>query len=166
MASESISVLPRTSRTSKVWSVKVWKESEAARLAVVAGRALYSAIFIIAAFGHFSPTTIDYAAQQGVPLPELLVPVSGILSFTGGLSLLLGYRARLAALLLAAFLVPVTVMMHNFWAIEDPLMAQLQQAMFMKNLALFGAALLIAHFGAGPLSLDRLDAANRPDRSI
>jgi putative oxidoreductase len=48
----------------------------------------------------------------------------------------------------------VTLMMHNFWAIADPQMAQLQQGMFMKNLSMLGGALLIAHFGAGPVSLD------------
>ena len=52
------------------------------------------------------------------------------------------------------FLVPVTLVMPNFWAVKDPMMAQMQTAMFMKNVAMIGAALLISHFGAGPLSLD------------
>jgi putative oxidoreductase len=52
-------------------------------------------------------------------------------------------------------LVPVTLMVHNFWAVNDPAAAQLQQAAFLKNLSMLGAALLIAHLGAGPLSLDR-----------
>jgi putative oxidoreductase len=52
------------------------------------------------------------------------------------------------------FLVPVTVMMHAFWNVADPMQAQLEQAMFMKNVGLIGGALLIAYFGAGPLSLD------------
>jgi putative oxidoreductase len=45
-------------------------------------------------------------------------------------------------------------MMHNFWAMTDPGMAQMQQIMFMKNVSMLGAALLIAHFGSGPLSVD------------
>ena len=77
-----------------------------------------------------------------------------MLAAAGGLSILLGYHARIGAWLLVLFLVPVTVMMHNFWAVSDPMMHQLQQAMFFKNVALTGAALLIAHFGAGPYSLD------------
>jgi putative oxidoreductase len=162
----SVSVLSRTPQPSKALSGTARKESDAARLCVVAGRALYSAIFIIAAFGHFSQPTIDSAARHGVPFAQLLVPLSGIVSFAAGLSLLLGYRARLAAWLVAAFLVPVTVTMHNFWAVDDPMMAQLQQVMFMKNLSLFGAALLVAHFGAGPLSLDRLDTVNRHGRRL
>ena len=54
------------------------------------------------------------------------------------------------------FLVPVTFMMHNFWAVADPARAQIEKAMFMRNVAMLGAALLISYFGAGPLSLDAL----------
>ena len=58
------------------------------------------------------------------------------------------------AWLLIIFLVPVTLMLHNFWAVKDPMLAQMQLAMFMKNLSMLGGALLISQFGAGPLSLD------------
>ncbi|HXE89772.1 MAG TPA: DoxX family protein [Terriglobales bacterium] len=121
---------------------------------VAAGRVLYSAIFLLSAVGHFTKQTIDYAAQQGVPLASIAVPVSGVLALLGGLSVLLGYRARIGAWLLVLFLVPVTLMMHNFWAFTDPAMGQLQFVMFLKNLSMLGAALIIAGMGAGPLSLD------------
>ena len=125
----------------------------------LAGRVLYAAIFILAGFGHFSPAEIGYAAHAGVPLAGLLVPLSGVMVLAGGVSVLLGYHARIGAWLLALFLVPVTLLMHNFWAVKDPMMAQMQQVMFMKNLSMLGSALLIAYFGAGPLSLDaRQDA--------
>jgi putative oxidoreductase len=121
---------------------------------VLTARILYSAIFVFAALGHFSAQTIGYAAAQGVPLANLAVPLSGILSLVGGLSVLVGYHARWGALALIAFLVPVTIMMHNFWAVSDPMMHQMQMVMFMKNLGLIGGALLVYVFGAGPLSLD------------
>jgi len=60
----------------------------------------------------------------------------------------------LGAWLIVVFLVPVTFTMHAFWAVQDPMMHQFQMAMFMKNIALLGAALLITQFGAGPVSLD------------
>ncbi len=123
------------------------------RYVVLAGRVLYSAIFLMT-FGHFTPQYITYGAQQGVPAAGLLVPLSGVIALAGGLSVLLGYRARIGAWLLVLFLVPVTVMLHNFWAVQDPMMRQLQVAMFMKNLSMLGGALLISYFGAGPLSLD------------
>ncbi len=121
---------------------------------VVLGRFFFVLIFLMSGPLHFSKQEVAYAAAQGVPLASLLVPFSGVLAFAGGLSILLGYRAKVGAWLLVLFLVPVTVMMHNFWAVHDPMMAQVHMAMFMKNVAMLGGALLISQFGAGPFSLD------------
>jgi putative oxidoreductase len=118
------------------------------------GRILFSAIFLMAAPSLFGGGAIHYAASQGVPLPNIAVPVSGVLALLGGLSVLLGFKARWGALLLLLFLVPVTLMMHRFWTVSDPMAAQIQQVMFMKNLAMAGGALLIGYFGSGPLSVD------------
>ncbi len=121
---------------------------------VVLGRFFFVLIFLMSGTLHFSKQEVAYAAAQGVPLASILVPFSGVLAFAGGLSILLGYRAKLGAWLLVLFLVPVTVMMHNFWAVRDPMMAQMHMGMFMKNVAMLGSALLISQFGAGPFSLD------------
>jgi putative oxidoreductase len=126
------------------------------RYAVLAGRQLFSIIFIIASAGHFSPHTIDAAARHGVPLPGLAVPLSGIIALIGGLSVLLGFQTRLGAWLLVIFLVPITLVMHNFWSVSDPMTSQVEKAMFLKNVTMVGGALLITYFGAGPLSLDAL----------
>ena len=128
--------------------------SDALRFVVPLGRALFAAIFIAAAFGHFSHQTVAYAARQGVPLADIAVPLSGLLAMAGGLSVLLGYHAKIGAWLLVLFLLPVTFMMHRFWAVDDPMMVAIQQAMFMKNLSMLGGALLVAFFGAGPFSID------------
>jgi putative oxidoreductase len=127
---------------------------EVPRYLVPVGRVLFAAIFILGALGHFSEKGIGYAASQGVPLAGVVVPLSGLMALVGGLSIALGFRAKLGAWLVVLFLLPVTLMMHKFWATPDPMMAQVQQAMFMKNLSILGGALLIAYFGAGPLSLD------------
>ena len=130
------------------------REDQTVNYLVLLGRALYVAIFIMAAPGHFSAGTIGYAASHGVPLASIAVPLSGMIALAGGLSILLGYRARWGAWLIVLFLVPVTVMMHDFWAVTEPNAAQMQHIMFMKNLSMLGAALMITHFGSGPLSLD------------
>ena len=121
---------------------------------VLLGRFFYALIFLMAAAAHFSKQTIAYAASQGVPLASVAVPLSGIIALVGGLSILLAYRTTIGGWLIVLFLVPVTLMMHNFWTVHDPMMAQTQMVMFMKNVALLGAALLITQFGSGPLSLD------------
>ena len=121
---------------------------------VVLGRFFFALIFLMAGANHFSSQTIAFAASQGVPLASIAVPLSGVLSIAGGLSILLGYRAKLGAWLIVLFLVPVTVMMHKFWLVQDPMMAQIQMILFMKNVAMLGGALLISQLGAGPFSLD------------
>lgn len=120
---------------------------------VLLGRLFFSLIFVVAGFNHFSKQTIAYAASQGVPLASIAVPLAGIIAIVGGLSILLGYRAKVGAWLIALFLVGVTPM-HNFWAVKDPMMAQIQMIMFMKNISMLGGALLISQVGSGPFSLD------------
>ena len=114
---------------------------------VPVGRAFFAAIFLMAGPAHFNPATIAYARSAGVPFADFLVPASGVLAVLGGLSVLLGWRARVGAALLVAFLVPVTLSMHAFWTVKDPMMAQMQFAMFMKNLSMLGGALLITQLG-------------------
>jgi putative oxidoreductase len=121
---------------------------------VLLGRFLFALIFLMAGLNHFSKQTIAFAASQGVPLASFAVPLSGVLAIVGGLSILLGYRAKIGAWLIALFLVPVTLTMHKFWTVTDPMAQQMQMVMFMKNIAILGGALLISQFGAGPLSLD------------
>ncbi len=121
---------------------------------VLLGRLLFALIFAMAGLNHFSRQTIAYAASSGVPLASIAVPISGALAIVGGLSILLGFRARIGAWLIVLFLIGVTPMMHNFWAVADPMMRQMQMIMFMKNLSMLGGALLITQFGAGPWSLD------------
>jgi putative oxidoreductase len=121
---------------------------------VLLGRLFFTLIFLMAAPANFTKQGIAYAASQGAPLASIGVPLMGVISLLGGLSILLGYRARIGACLIALFLLIVTPMMHKFWGLTDPTMAQVQMIMFMKNLSMFGGALLITQFGAGPLSLD------------
>ena len=121
---------------------------------VLLGRAFFALIFLMAALGNFSAQTIQFAESQGVPLAPLAVPASGVLAILGGVSVLLGYRVKVGAWLLVLFLVPVTIMMHNFWAVTEPQMRQMQMVNFMKNVSMLGGALLLTHFGAGPWSLD------------
>jgi putative oxidoreductase len=121
---------------------------------VLLGRILYSAMFIKSASGHFTGQMIGYASAHGVPAASFLVPFSGVLALVGGISILLGYKAKWGAWLIVIFLIPVTFMMHAFWKETDPMQTQIQMAMFLKNISMLGAAFLISYFGSGPLSLD------------
>jgi len=118
------------------------------------GRLFYVLIFLMAAPNDFTKQGIAYAASQGAPLTSIGVPLMDVISVVGGLSILLGYRAKIGAWLIVLFLLIVTPIMHKFWGLTDPMMAQVQMINFMKNLSMLGGALLIVQFGAGPLSLD------------
>src|SRR5271170_11636 len=121
---------------------------------VLLGRFLFVLIFVMSGPRHFMSQIIAYAASQGVPLASIAVPFSGVLALVGGLSILLGYRAKIGAWLIVLFLVAITPMLHKFWAITDPMMQQIQMAMFFKNASMLGAALVITQLGSGPWSLD------------
>jgi putative oxidoreductase len=128
--------------------------SAASGLITLLGRILFVLIFLMSGPRNFLSQTIAYAASQGVPMASIVVPFSGVLALLGSLSILLGYHAKIGAWLIALFLIGVTPMMHNFWAVTDPMMYQMQFIMFMKNLSMLGGALLITQFGSGPWSLD------------
>lgn len=135
-------------------STAIGEASAVTGLIVVAGRALFAFIFILSSPRLFQQGSINAAAQHGLPLAQILVPLSGVVAALGGLSILLGYRTRIGAWLIAIFLLVVTLVMHNFWAVADPAMAQTQMVNFLKNVAMLGGALLITQFGGGPWSLD------------
>ena len=80
--------------------------------------------------------------------------LAGAIAFeiVGGLMILFGWHARIGALLLVIFLVPATLIFHNFWA-ADPVQLPGQLNHFLKNLTILGALVFIIGMGSGPLSL-------------
>ena len=115
---------------------------------IIVARVLMAWIFIGAGLSKLGA---GYAGTQGymasVGLPGELLPLVILLEVGGGLALVLGFQARLAALALAIFSIVSAFMFHGA---AD----QMQQFMFMKNLAMAGGLLAFTVFGAGRLSLD------------
>lgn len=133
-------------------------------LIVVTGRICFATIFIISGLNHLLNYAgmVQYAVSAGVAFPDLMVPLTGTMILCGGLMVLLGLWARLGALLLVAFLVPTTLIMHRFWGLTDTTEVANQMAHFLKNVGLLGAALLMLYFGPGPLSLDKETLTSPP----
>jgi putative oxidoreductase len=73
----------------------------------------------------------------------VLVPISGVLAITGGLMVATGFHGRSGACLLILFLLPVTLGMHRFWLISDPIKHSVQVSMFAKNISMLGAAMML-----------------------
>ncbi|RMG63589.1 MAG: DoxX family protein [Calditrichaeota bacterium] len=122
---------------------------------VLLGRFLYSLIFILSGIGHLTQMEMmtQYAQAKGLPAARAMVVLTGVVILLGGLGILLGIYVKLAALVLFVFLLVAAFTMHAFWKESDAMAKATEQAMFMKNLALAGAALLIFYFGSGPFSL-------------
>src|SRR5215211_249918 len=108
------------------------------------GRILFGMLFVFSGLtAHRGSQGDEYARAYGAPAPGLMVPVSGGVIVVGGLMMVLGIWADLGALLAAGFLVSISPIMHAWWKEREPQMRAIQQAMFSKNLALVGGALIL-----------------------
>ena len=113
-------------------------------------RIFLSAIFLKSALGKIiDPAgTQQFMASYGMPFTGLFLIGAVVLEAVGGLSMLIGYKARWGATLLVIFLIPTTLVFHTKFS------DAVQMIMFMKNIAIIGGLLMVAYFGAGPVSLD------------
>lgn len=117
------------------------------------GRILFAMIFIAAGVGHVLGNGVDYAEMKGVPAPGISVRIGGLLAVVGGLSVLLWYRVDVGALLLLLFLFAAAFKVHDFWKLDDPMEKQNQQAHFMKNMSMAGAAIVFwVLYGGGAMT--------------
>ena len=124
--------------------------------AVLVGRILLGALFILSGFGKITgyEGTAGYMASKGMPLVNLLLPAAIAIELGGGLLLAIGYKARWAALAIFLFLIPTTLIFHAFWGI-DPKEAAMQQINFLKNVSIAGGMLMVFAHGPGAFSVDR-----------
>lgn len=123
--------------------------------AALVARVLLSVIFIYSGFGKITAFagTAGAIAGKGLPMPELLTACTIAIELGGGLLLLLGWKARWAALAIFLFLIPTTLVFHNFWA-SPPEQPVAQRTNFLKNLAIMGGMLMVWAFGPGRYALD------------
>ena len=116
--------------------------------AKLAGRILIALIFVVAGYGKIGgyAATQEYMAAMGVP--GVLLPLVIVTELGGGVLIALGLFTRYAAVALAGFTILSAILFHGGSA------DQVQQIMFMKNLAIAGGFLFLAANGAGKISLD------------
>ena len=125
------------------------------RIGRLIGRVLLSIIFIgagLSKMGDWSGTA-GYMASRGMPAIPVFLTLAIVFEVLGGFSVLLGWKTKAGAAALLLFLVPVTLIFHNFWTYPEA-QQQIQMAMFLKNLAIMGGLLILASAGPGSLSVD------------
>jgi putative oxidoreductase len=116
------------------------------------GRILLMSLFLLSGLGKMGAyaATAGYMASAGVP--GALLPMVIAVEVLGSVAIILGWQTRVVALLLAGFTLATAVLFHNNFA------DQIQMVMFLKNLSIAGAFLMLAANGAGALSLDARNA--------
>ena len=115
------------------------------------GRILFAAIFVSGGYGHLTKSKQmgSYAKSMAVPAAELMTIISGIMILVGGILVVFNFYVFYGALLIFLFLIPTSFMMHAFWKLQDAGMKQVQQIMFMKNMSMAGACLMIMYLTYG-----------------
>jgi putative oxidoreductase len=114
------------------------------------GRVMIGAPFILSGLGKLAThdATVGYISSVGLAFPQLGWLIAMTVEIGGGTLLLLGYRARLVALVVALFTLATALFFHRNFGDQN------QMIHFFKNIMIAGGLLQIVYFGAGPLSID------------
>lgn len=141
-------------------------------------RTLLAGIFLLGGWESLQkPKSKVGAAEDAAPLaekvglptdPEQLVKINGAVQLGGGIMLMAGWMPRLAALLLAASLVPTTVSTHRFWEIRDPEQRRAQLMHALKNGSILGGLIMTAldHGGRPSVFWTTRKAAERAGTAV
>jgi len=109
------------------------------------GRILFAYLFVMGGIGHLTKLVAmaGYSTYKKVPAAKLAVVVTGLMILFGGIFVALGIYADLGALLIAIFLIPTALIMHNYWKETTPEGKMTERVAFNKDIALAGAALIL-----------------------
>jgi putative oxidoreductase len=124
--------------------------------AALVGRILLAVIFITSGFskiGGFEGTA-GYIASKGLPLPQVLAAATILVELGGGILLVLGWKARWAALAIAGFTLLAAFLFHNYWTFP-PDQRMDEYVNFWKNVSMSGGMLMVFAFGPGRYAVDK-----------
>ena len=126
-------------------------------LCPLAGRIILGLYFVLpGAIAKISNPqgTSEYMASHGMVMIPFLLGLTILIQFAGGAALIAGYKTQIAAFLLAGLTLVISLVMHDFWTLEDGLVRGHETQNFVKNMGIMAGLLAIAGLGAGPFSLD------------
>jgi putative oxidoreductase len=118
-------------------------------------RILIVAIFVytgITKLMHFDATA-HMIGEKGIPLAAVATAIAILIELGGAILIIVGWQTKLAAVVQFAYLIVITFMYHNFWAVP-PQLHDVQLINFLKNVGIMGGLLLLATRGAGASSVD------------
>lgn len=125
------------------------------RFGPLVGRILLAVIFLLSGYGKITgfEGTVGYIASKGLPLAQLGAIGAIIVELCGGIMLVIGWKARWAAIALFVFTALAAFIFHNYWAAPAD-QVQNQMINFLKNISMMGGLLYVAVYGSGPLSVE------------
>jgi len=125
-------------------------------VAALVGRVLLAVIFVWAGFGKATgyDDTAGFMSSVGMPMVGVLLPLTILVEVGGGIALIVGWKARWVALILAVFTLLASLIFHKFWTMTGE--AEMTNTLFFyKNIAIMGGMLMVFAFGPGRFSVDR-----------
>jgi putative oxidoreductase len=123
--------------------------------AMLVGRILLALIFLVAGYRKLMAVagSAGYFAKLGFPMPEVMVWVAIAIELGGAILLIVGWKTRWVAWLLALFTLVAAFAAHRFWEVDAAQYAN-QMNHFLKNIAIVGGFIILAATGPGALSVD------------
>lgn len=123
---------------------------------VLFGRALVALIFLQSGIDKVLnfDKTVKLMASKAIPMPDILLIPAIVILLAGGVMLLVGWKARGAALALIVFMIPTTLYFHSFWTYPDAQYVN-QFHHFLKNIAIIGSLFILMGMGSGGMSVDK-----------
>ena len=124
--------------------------------AALAGRVLLAVIFVWAGFGKAIgyQDTAGFMSSVGMPMVGVLLPLTILVELGGGIALIVGWKARWVALILAVFTLLASLIFHKFWTMTGE-GVMTNTLFFYKNIAIMGGMLMVFAFGPDRYSLDK-----------
>lgn len=122
---------------------------------LLAGRFLLGLYFILPGISKITGYAgmVEYMSAHNVPMISVLLPLTIILQIGLGLALIVGFKGKIAAFLLAGLTLVISIYMHNFWGMEEGTVRAHETQNFIKNMAIMAGLLMVSALGTGKLSM-------------
>jgi putative oxidoreductase len=125
-------------------------------ICLLLGRLLMGSYFILPGLQKITSYQMmtDYMLAHNVPATAFLLPVTIVIQIVAGLAIIIGFKGKLAAFILAGLTLVISIYMHDFWSMVEGLARNHEMQNFIKNMAIMSGLLVISNLGTGWLSLD------------
>ena len=123
---------------------------------LLAGRLLMGAYFILPGVQKITgfDETTSYMEARSVPMVSVLLPLTILVQLSAGAAIIVGYRGKFAAFILAGLTFIISIYMHDFWSMAKGMEQAHELQNFIKNIAIMSGLLIVAAQGTGKFSLD------------